>query len=72
MKKLLLIIGIVAIIFCVLFLLFALLNMHSYYNLFDGTAEHYSRLHQRMNISFIVGAVLAVIGIACIIIRSKI
>ena len=72
MKKILLIVGVISIIVCVLFLLFALLNMHTYYNLFDGTAEHYNKLHYRMNISFIIGTVLAVIGTVCIIIRSKI
>lgn len=72
MKKLLIIIGIVCIIGCVIFLLFALLNMHAYYNLLDGTAEHYNRLHQKMIISFAMGIVFAVIGTVCVIIRSKI
>lgn len=72
MRKLLLIVGIVSIIVCVLFLLFAALNMGAYYHLLDGTAEHYSRLYQKMIISFIVGIILAVIGTVCIIIRSKI
>lgn len=72
MKKVLLIIGILSIVFCVLFLLFALLNMYGYYNLFDGTAEHYRSLHNKMTASFIIGIVLAVIGAVCIIIRSKI
>ena len=72
MKKLLLIIGIVTIVACVLFVLFALLNMHAYYNLFDGTAEHYNWLHKRMIISFVIGIILAVTGAVCFIIRSKI
>ena len=71
MKKLLLIIGIVIIIACALSLLFALLNMHAYHNLRDGSAEHYHRLHQRMIVNFIVGIVLAVIGTACIIFYLK-
>jgi cytosine/uracil/thiamine/allantoin permease len=72
MKKLLLVVGIITIVACILFVIFALLNMHAYYNLFDGTAGHYSRLHQRMIISFAVGIVFAVIAAACFIIRSKI
>ena len=71
MKQTLLIIGILSIIACVLFLLFAVLNMYGYYNLFDGTAAHYRRLHQRMVISFVIGIALAVICAACFIIRSK-
>ena len=71
MKKILLIIAIVAIVACVLFVVYALLNMHAYYNLFDGTAGHYSRLHNRMIVSFVIGFLLAVIGAVCIIIRSK-
>lgn len=72
MKRLLLIIGIISIIACVLFLLFAFLNMFGYYNVVDGTAGLYKKMHQRMIISFTVGAVLAVIGTVCIIIQSKI
>ena len=71
MKKLLLIVGIVIIIACVLSLLFALLNMYAYYNLRDGSAEHYHRLHQRMIVYFIVGLVLAVLGTVCIIFCLK-
>ena len=72
MKQVFLIIGILSIIACILVLLFAALNMHAYYNLLDGTAAHYSRLHHRMIISFIIGVALAVIGAVCFIIRSKI
>ena len=72
MKKLLLIVGIISIVVCVLLLLFAVLNMHAYYNLVDGTAGHYNRLHQRMIISFVIGSILAVIGTGCIIVHSKI
>ena len=72
MKKLLLIVGIVSIVACVLFLLFALLNLLGYYNVADGTAELYSRLHQRMIICFVIGIVFAVIGTVSIIIHSKI
>ena len=72
MKRLFLIIGIVIIIAAVLFLLFALLNMHTYYNLYDGTPAHYRNLHSSMIISFIIGVVLVIIGTVCIIIRNKI
>ena len=71
MKNILLIVGIVIIILCVLSLLFALLNMHGYYNLHDGSAELYHRLHQRMIIYFVVGIVLGVIGTVCIMLRFK-
>ena len=72
MRKILLTVGILCIIACVLFVLFALIYMHSYYNLFDGTAEHYKNLHNRMAISFIGAIILAAIGTALVIIRSKI
>ncbi len=72
MKKLLLVVGIVSIIACILFLLFAVLSLLGYYNVLDGSAELYNRLHQRMTTSFAVGIVLAVIGTVCFIIRSKI
>ncbi len=71
MKKLLLVIGIICIIVCVLALLFAGLNMYGYYNVMDGSAELYSRLHARMIASFVVGIVLAVVGLLCLIARSK-
>lgn len=71
MKKLLLIFGVIIIIACVLSLLFALLNMQAYYNLRDGTPEHYNRLHQKMIVYFIATIVLAVIGILCIIFYLK-
>lgn len=72
MKKLLLIIGIVSLIACVLSLLLAALSLHGYYHVLDGSSELYVRLHRRMILFFIIGLVLAVIGIVCLIIRSKI
>ena len=72
MRKLLLIVGIVSIFLCVLLFIFAVLNLLGYHNLFDGSAGHYNRLHQRMIISFVVGLVFAVIATVCIVIRSKI
>ena len=72
MKKLLLIVGIVSVVVCVLFLLYAALNLFGYYNVLDGSPELYRRLHQRMTLFFAAGFVLAAIGAACFIIRSKI
>ena len=71
MKKLLLIVGIVLIIACIIALLLAFINMQSYKSLRDGSPSHYDRLHQRMIVYFIIGIVLAVIGIACILLRFK-
>lgn len=70
--KELLIIGIISIIACVLSLLYAALNRYGYYHLHDGEGDMYTRLHRRMIVSFVVGIVLAVIGVACIIIWTKI
>lgn len=70
MRILFLIVGIVCVIAGVLFLLFAALNRHGYYNLLDGENDIYIRLRRRMIVSFAVGTVLAVIGIVCIIIYS--
>lgn len=72
MKKLLLIFGIVSIIICVLFVLFALLNLFGYYTVLDGTADLYSKLHQRMIVFFVIGIIFAAIGTVCIIFRSKV
>ena len=71
MKKLFLILGIVCIVICVFALLFAALNLHSYYNLVDGSAEHYRRLHDRAIVSFVAGAVLAGAGALCMILCAK-
>ena len=70
--KELLIIGIISIIACVLSMLYAALNRHGYYHLHDGEGDMYTRLHRRIIVSFAVGIVLAVIGVACIIIWTKI
>ena len=72
MKKVLLVFGIVCIIVCVFFLLVAALNMYGYYHVIDGSAHLYDRLHQRMIVSFTIGAFLAVVGIVCFIIRSNV
>ncbi len=72
MKKLLLIVGIVSLIACVLSLLFAALNLFGYYHVLDGSPDLFVRLHRRMILFFVIGIVLAVVGIMCFIIRSKI
>lgn len=72
MKKVLLIFGIVIISAGVLSLMFAGLNMFAYNGTLDGSAELYGAMQRRMIIFGVVGIVLAIIGTACIIIRSKI
>ena len=71
MKKLLLIVGIVIIVACVICLLYGALNMFAYRGVLDGSAELYIKLHRRMNVSFIGGGVLAVLGVLCFMIRSR-
>ncbi|MBR5947387.1 MAG: hypothetical protein IKZ82_01905 [Clostridia bacterium] len=71
MKKFLLIIGVALIAASILALLFAALNRYGYYHALDGSALHFVKLYRRMTVSFIVGLGLAVLGVACIIIRTK-
>ncbi len=70
MEELLLIVGIISVIVSVLSLLYSALNRHGYYNLLDGEGDIYTRLHRRMIVFFVIGIVLAVIGIVCVIIYS--
>ncbi len=72
MKKTLLIAGIAVIVLAVLSLMYGGLNMFGYYHVLDGSTSLYHRLHSRMIVFFIIGAVLAAIGAACLIIRSRI
>ena len=72
MKKLLLIIGVVAIIAGVIALLFSALQRFGYYHLLDGEADMYVAMRWRMIISFVIGIVLVAIGAVCLIIRTKI
>ena len=71
MKRMLLIVGITLTIASVLSLLYAALNLFGYYHVLDGSAELYSRLHQRMIVFGLIGIVLAVLGAVCFIIRLK-
>ena len=68
MEELLLIVGVISVIVSVLSLLYSALNRHGYYNLLDGEGDIYTRLRRRMIIFFVIGIVLAVIGIVCVII----
>ena len=71
MKKLLLVFGIVLIAAGVLFVIFAAINLFVYYRVLDGSAELYAKLHLRAIVSFVIGIALAIIGAACIVIKSK-
>ena len=71
MKKVIFVIGIVIIVACVLALLYAGLNYYGYYHVLDGSTQLYQRLHHRAVLSALIAAVLGIIGIACIIIRSR-
>ncbi len=72
MKVFLLVAGIVLIVACVLSVLFAALNLFGYYHTMDGSNELYARLRSRAAVFFTVGAVTAVIAVACLVIRIKI
>ena len=67
MKKLFLIAGIIVLIACALSLAFAVLNLFGYHHILDGSPELYNRLHQRMILFFVMGAVLAAVGTVCMI-----
>lgn len=69
MKTFLLITGIVIIAACVLSVLFAVLNLAAYHNMLDGSPEHYAKMRRRATVYFIVGAVFAVFGVVCLLIR---
>ena len=71
MKKILLIVGILSLVACVIFLLFAALYMFGYRNVLDGSAELYKRLHYKMILFSVIGAVFALLGTACIILNFK-
>ena len=72
MKVFLMIVGIIVIVASVLSLLYAALNLSVYHNLKDGSSEQYARIHKRMIMFFVIGAVLFAAGIACLIIRAVI
>lgn len=71
MKKTLLVAGIVICSACIICLGIALFSRYAYYHVLDGSGELYDRLHQRMVVFAIAGAVCAVMGTMCLVIRSK-
>ena len=71
MKKALTLLGIAALLACILCLAYGILNLFAYYHTLDGSSALYHRLHNRMTVSFIIGAVLAAIGVVCLLIRSR-
>ena len=71
MKKMLWIVGIVMIAAAVVFILLAVLHLVGYYNVLDGSAELYDRLHARMICFYAVGGVLAAVGAVCLIVRRR-
>ena len=72
MRKALLIIGIIVFVACGIALLMALFYNYGYYHVLDGSTELYKRLRLSSIVSLVTGMVLALIGAACFIIRSKI
>lgn len=70
-EKLLLTVGIISVVACVLFLVFAVFNRIGYYNLLDGEGDLYKRLYRRMIISFVLSIAFAAVGVACLFIRFK-
>ena len=71
MKKLLFIVGFIGLITGALSLLLSVFFRHGYYNVLDGSGDLYASLHQRMIVFFVVGVILAVVGIASMVIRAK-
>ena len=67
----LLIIGIISLVTGALALLFSAFSAFGYYNVMDGSADLYARLHQRMTICLVVGIIFVLIGIVCMFIRCK-
>ncbi len=72
MEKLLLIVGIIGLSMSAFSLLFSAFNWYGHRHVLDGSAELYIRLRQRMRAFLVIGLVLAVFGVACLIIRTKV
>ncbi len=66
MKKLLILIGVIVMIAGLLALFTAAWHRYCFYNVLDGSAALYDRLHRRMNIAFTAGMILEVTGAVCI------
>ena len=71
MRKLLLIVGVILLLAGAISLLFAALNLFGYYRVLDGSHALYSRLHQRAILFFVIGGILAAMGIVSIVLRSR-
>lgn len=71
MKKWLLVIGIILLVACVASLLLAALQLFGYYRVMDGSAALYARLHRRAIVFFIIGGALALVAVACLVLRGK-
>ena len=72
MKKTLLVIGIIAIVLAFLSLAYSGLNLFLYYKTLDGSSGLYSRFHNGSIVFLIIGIILAVTGVACLIVRKKV
>lgn len=72
MKGVPLIVGIISLIACALSLLFSAFNWFAYRHVLDGTAALFNRLRRRVIIFFVIGIVLALIGVVSFIVCSKI
>lgn len=55
----------------ILSLAFAALNLFGYHRVLDGSPALYHRLHQRMILFFVLGAVLTASGTGCVILYFK-
>ncbi len=71
MKKSLLVFGILLLIAAVLSFALAALNLFAYRHVMDGSPELFDRLHQRAVLFIVLGAVLALSGTVCLIVRAK-
>lgn len=71
MKKVLLIVGIIVVVAGVIALLIGAVNRFMFYHTMDGSGSLYDTLKLRMKISFIIGAVLEIIGAVCLVIRTR-
>ena len=72
MRKVLLIAGIIVFVACAIAFLAAIFFNYAYMHVLDGSTELYARLHSRAVIALVVGIALAVVGIVCFIVRSKV
>ena len=71
MRKLLLIAGIVFIAAGVLLLLFAALQLLMYLRTMDASPAYYAEMRRGALAFFAAGAVLTLLGVACILVRTR-